>query len=110
MDAVEQGPMIIEHRGHRLQQHLVIMWCEGIGHARPPHDDPELRGLPITVRSAGFSMTWIDTSAHRHAEAAFVDLRELGLFVSEAHCGQGAAALSRAYEPSRVGPPVPDCS
>src|SRR6476660_8219210 len=29
-----------------------------------------------------------------------VDLRGLGLFVSEAHGGQGVAALSRAYEPS----------
>ncbi len=34
------------------------------------------------------------------AEAGAANLRGLGLFVSEAHGGQGVAALSRAYEPS----------
>ena len=38
-------------------------------------------------------------NARYSAEAGVVDLRGLGLFVSEVHGGQGVAALSRAYEP-----------
>jgi hypothetical protein len=38
-------------------------------------------------------------NALNSAEAGVVDLRGLGLFVSEVHGGQGVAALSRAYEP-----------
>ena len=75
----------------------------GRPHERAWHNDSQNFTWKRTIRSVGGQIPGssdLESSTYSSRQKrAFVDLRGLGLFVIEAYSGQGAAALSRAYEP-----------